>query len=75
MSRLETIRKNIEATLEKVESPRKPKAVILNDMSDLISCALEHRGLTFTGSNWGQVLKLAVIDDMLMDLKGENNGR
>ena len=76
MSRLKKVREDLEALLTKVESnagTEKNREVVLKDMSEALSFYLEDEGIYFGPQTWGAVLKLVVMDDMLMDLKGETN--
>tara|TARA_R100000988_G_scaffold67085_1_gene34230 strand:+ start:526 stop:759 length:234 start_codon:yes stop_codon:yes gene_type:complete len=68
MSRLKKIRNEVEDLVTKtVASSGKSRREVLSDVSDVIEDSLrEHEGIEFTGKNWGLVMKLVVLDDMLI---------
>jgi ribosomal protein L17 len=68
MSRLKKIRNEVEDLVTKtVASSGKPRREVLSDVSDVIEDSLrKHEGIEFTGKNWGLVMKLVVLDDMLV---------
>jgi hypothetical protein len=74
MSRLEKTREGFEGLVSRCEtSSGKSKRQVLEDLSQELEDSLrEHEGIEFTGKNWGLVMKLVVLDDMIMDLQKSN---
>jgi hypothetical protein len=68
MSRLKKIRSKIEDLVLKSTSVHRSRKQVLDDMSEVIEGSLrEHDSMEFTGKNWGLVMKLVVLDDMLIE--------
>ena len=74
MSRLEKTREGFEGLVSRCEtSSGKSKRQVLEDLSqELEDSLLKHDGMKFDGSNWGLVMRLVVLDDMIMDLQKSN---
>ena len=77
MNRLEKVRSEIEDLVAKSTSVHRSRKQVLDtmsevievlsDVSDVIEDSLrKHEGIEFTGKNWGLVMKLVVLDDMLV---------
>ena len=67
MNRLEKVRSEIEDLVAKSTSVHRSRKQVLDTMSEVIEGSLrKHDNIEFTGKNWGLVMKLVVLDDMLV---------
>ena len=67
MNRLEKVRSEIEDLVAKSTSVHRSRKQVLDTMSEVIEGSLrKHDSMEFTGKNWGLVMKLVVLDDMLI---------
>jgi len=67
MSRLKKVRSEIEDLVAKSTSVYRSRKQVLDTMSEVIEGSLrKHDNIEFTGKNWGLVMKLVVLDDMLV---------
>ena len=68
MNRLEKVRSEIEDLVAKSTSVHRSRKQVLDTMSEVIEGSLrKHDSMEFTGKNWGLVMKLVVLDDMLIE--------
>jgi hypothetical protein len=78
LSRLEKIRSTLlQDVVSKTISSDKSKKEVLEDISDVIEDSLrKYDGMEFNGKNWGLIMKLVVLDDLLLiEREIANNGR